>query len=101
LIFLNPNYCSFSKAQQVGAPTIADEDVFGHGEIIATGDASNERTCDEGVAAESRDNAITGLGLCRAPSLNHAVVVYRVGRRNFDGAKSPRHPLLARALRSL
>ena len=51
-------------------------------------DAGNKRTCDERLGAEPKDNAITGLRLCRTPSLNHAVVVNRVGRRNFDGAKS-------------
>jgi hypothetical protein len=50
-------------------------------------DAGNERTCDEGLGAESKDNAISGLRLCWARSVNHAVVVDRVGRRNFDGAK--------------
>src|SRR3984957_19711068 len=51
------------------------------------GDASNECPCNEGLRPESKDHAVSGRRLRWPGSVNHAVIIDGVGRRNFDSAE--------------
>ena len=54
-----------------------------------SGDAGDEGPGDESLRPEAKDNAVSGRGLRWPGSVDHAVVIDRLGRGNLDVTERP------------